>query len=256
MLKLLIPLFFLVITSCGNSTTNTTEKTSETIAIAPLYKSDVLEIIKITDHIYVHTSYLKTVEYGNVPCNGMVVINNNEAVIFDSPTDTTGSKELIKFVSQKLNANTIGVIPTHFHADCIGGISAFEERNIPVYLSRLTKELVSGDSLSILEKSITFEDSLSVNVGGEKVLAQYFGEGHTKDNIIGYFPKEEAMFGGCLIKSIGSGKGNLEDANVEEWAQTARKIKLRYPEVEIVIPGHGKLGNSKLLDFTIELFSK
>jgi metallo-beta-lactamase class B len=33
-----------------------------------------------------------------------------------------------------------------------------------------------------------------------------------------------------------------------------RKIKEKYPEVKIVIPGHGKPGGTALFDYTIELF--
>ena len=40
----------------------------------------------------------------------------------------------------------------------------------------------------------------------------YFGEGHTKDNIMGYFTEDQALFGGCLIKKVGASKGYLGDA--------------------------------------------
>ncbi len=40
------------------------------------------------------------------------------------------------------------------------------------------------------------------------------------------------MFGGCLIKEEGAGKGNLAEANVEEWPNTVRKVKMKYPEVK------------------------
>jgi metallo-beta-lactamase class B len=82
----------------------------------------------------------------------------------------------------------------------------------------------------------------------------FFGEGHTKDNVVGYFPDDKAVFGGCLIKEVGSGKGNLEDANVAEWSQTVSKVKQFYPEAKIVIPGHGETGGTELFDYTIKLF--
>ena len=86
------------------------------------------------------------------------------------------------------------------------------------------------------------------------MVAEFAGEGHTKDNIIGYFPSENVMFGGCLIKEIRAGKGNLEDANVNDWSATVEKIKQEYPKTKIVIPGHGKYGGTELLDYTIKLF--
>jgi metallo-beta-lactamase class B len=46
----------------------------------------------------------------------------------------------------------------------------------------------------------------------------------------------------------------LGDANVGEWSRTVEKVKQQYPNVKIVIPGHGKIGGKDLLDFTIKLF--
>ncbi len=67
-------------------------------------------------------------------------------------------------------------------------------------------------------------------------------------------PLEDIMFGGCLIKEEGAGKGNLAEANVEEWPNTVRKVKMKYPEVKKIIVGHGKSGGIELLDYTIKLF--
>ena len=71
---------------------------------------------------------------------------------------------------------------------------------------------------------------------------------------MGYFPDEQILFGGCLVKEIGASKGNLADANTQAWASSVKKIKLLYPNVKIVIPGHGKPGGVELLDYTIGLF--
>ncbi|MEM7381519.1 MAG: subclass B1 metallo-beta-lactamase, partial [Bacteroidota bacterium] len=50
-------------------------------------------------------------------------------------------------------------------------------------------------------------------------------------------------------------KGNLADANIAQWSQTMELIKAKFPEIEIVIPGHGKAGGMELLDYTYQLFS-
>ena len=102
----------------------------------------------------------------------------------------------------------------------------------------------------------TFDSYLILAIGDKKVYAEYFGEGHTKDNVIGYFPESNAIFGGCLIKSLGANKGYLGDANTDQWAGTVQQIKLKYPNAEIVIPGHGKPGGTELLEYTIKLFEE
>lgn len=62
------------------------------------------------------------------------------------------------------------------------------------------------------------------------------------------------MFGGCLLKELEASKGYLGDANVTTWSATVEKVKREYPNVRIVVPGHGGYGDQKLLDYTISLF--
>ncbi|MGN6532154.1 MAG: subclass B1 metallo-beta-lactamase, partial [Ginsengibacter sp.] len=51
-----------------------------------VYQSDALLIIPLTENVYVHTSFLHSKTFGKVPCNGMIVVNKQQAVIFDTPT--------------------------------------------------------------------------------------------------------------------------------------------------------------------------
>jgi metallo-beta-lactamase class B len=127
-------------------------------------------------------------------------------------------------------------------------------RYIPSYAYSLTPQLAAK------EKSIgpnhTFDKELSIKVGNETVQCFYFGEAHTRDNIVAWMPKEKVLFGGCMIKTMGAGKGNLADANEADWSTTVKKVKAKFHDVETVVPGHGDWGGAELLDYTIELFSK
>ena len=218
------------------------------------YKTQNLIIQKLSNHIYAHISFLKTIDFGTVGCNGMIVVNENEAVIFDTPSNDQGSEELIAYVTKTLNCEIKAIIPTHFHNDCVGGLEKFNESNIPAYASAKTIELLNKNGTKFSKPINTFNDKFSIKIGNKKVYAAYFGEGHTRDNIIGYFPDDNAIFGGCLIKETGASKGFLGDANINTWSETVRKIKQTYPGAKIVIPGHGKWGGTELFDYTIKLF--
>lgn len=219
-----------------------------------IYKTEVLIIKKLSSHVYQHISFLNTDDYGKVGCNGMLVVNENEGVVFDTPTDNKSSLELINFVVNELKSEIIALVPTHFHEDCIGGIKAFEEYDVPTYVTHQTVELFKDDNQNPSKSIIEFDNELIIGIGSKKVYVEYFGEGHTIDNVIGYFPEDNAMFGGCLIKEEGASKGYLGDANTSQWSQTVRKIKLKYPKMEIVIPGHGKRGGNELFDYTMDMF--
>lgn len=220
-----------------------------------VFSSKDLVIKKLSPNVYVHISFLSTYDFGKVACNGMVLVNQGEAIIFDTPTETTGSLELIKYIKEELECKVVAVVPTHFHNDCVGGLAAFERNAIPIYVNNLTMDLLKKNNIKPASSTKVFNGQLSLSLGGEEVFAEYFGEGHTSDNVIAYFPAASTIFGGCLVKEVGASKGFLGDANVTEWAATVAKIKSGYPKISLVIPGHGKWGGVELLDYTIELFT-
>lgn len=217
-----------------------------------LYRSSDLIVTQIAENSFEHTSFLQTNDFGNVPCNGLIVRNSNEVIIFDTPTNDKTSEELIKWIKEMLHCKINAIIPTHFHDDCLGGLKAFDENDIPSYAYFKTIEFAKEKNFVVPKNS--FNDSLILKVGNENTFVKFFGEGHTKDNVVGYFPGDNIMFGGCLIKELKAGKGFLGDANVTDWSGTVENVKKAYPNLKIVVPGHGKYGNKELLDYTIKLF--
>lgn len=215
------------------------------------YNSENLKIEKISKNLFKHISYLETKDYGKISCNGIIYFNQNEAVIFDTPVNDKASSELIDWIGKK---NIKAIIATHFHIDCLGGLKEFHSNGIKSYANDLTIELAKQDNQVLPQNS--FNKEFKIKIGNEIVIAKDFGQGHTKDNIIGYIANEKAIFGGCLIKELGAGKGNLKDANIMQWPITISKIKNELPKLEIVIPGHGKNGGKELLDYTIDLFTE
>ncbi|TLV03838.1 subclass B1 metallo-beta-lactamase [Dyadobacter luticola] len=216
------------------------------------YTSDDMIIQRVSDHAFQHITYLQTQTYGKVPCNGMVVFDKGDAIIFDTPVGDATSAKLIDWVADSLHCKVKAVIATHFHEDCVAGLNEFHRRNIPSFGTN--KTIASGKAAKFLVPQKGFDNKLEQKVGDRKVVTEFFGEGHTRDNVIGYFPSEKIMFGGCLIKEVDATKGNLADANVDAWSATVTKIKTRYPDVKFVIPGHGDSGGIALLDYTIKLF--
>ncbi|MDQ1096762.1 MULTISPECIES: subclass B1 metallo-beta-lactamase [Chryseobacterium] len=217
-----------------------------------IYRSDHLVITQISKNTFEHTSFLQTDDFGNVPCNGLMVRNGKEIVIFDTPVHDKDSEELIRWVQEKLHCSITAIVPTHFHNDCLGGLQAFHNHKIPSYAYTETIRLARKNHYTVPEHA--FSDSLRLKVGQGYATARFFGEGHTRDNVVGYFPEENIMFGGCLIKEMDADKGYLGDSNTSEWSATVEKVKKQYPNVKIVIPGHGDYGDQRLLDYTILLF--
>ncbi|HSP87750.1 MAG TPA: hypothetical protein VLN45_06425, partial [Ignavibacteriaceae bacterium] len=126
--------------------------------------SDDLEIIKLTENVFIHISYLETQSFGRVPCNGVIYINDNEAVFLDTPLDTIITSQLLKWFEENYSDIKInGVVVNHFHDDCLGGLEEFHKRGIKSYSHELTPELAEKNGAVI--PLITFEEQLEIKVG-------------------------------------------------------------------------------------------
>lgn len=222
-----------------------------------IYKTPTLEIDSIAPGTYVHRTYFSTKEWGKVSCNGAVYVNKGEAVVFDTPTTDSVSVKLISWIRNHTHAAIKAIVVNHAHIDCLGGLAAFHQAGIPSYSSKQAQTFARNDKTN---KPVVpqhgFDNILKLKIGRATIINYYPGEGHTRDNIVSYIPDVKVLFGGCIIKALGSGKGNVEEANVTAWPASVRNVKQMFPNAVIVIPGHGDYGNRSLLDYTIHLFEK
>lgn len=214
--------------------------------------SNEVELIRINQSVYIHKTLTDSETYGRFTSNGVIYIRNEEALIADTPIDTSHAKLIINWLKDQ-NITIKAVVVNHHHHDALGSLSSFHKANILSYGFAKTSDLAIQNGLE--PPTHLFSDSVTIVVGDSKVTAYFFGEGHTVDNIALWIPKEHTLFGGCLIKSVRAGKGNLEDANIGEWSNTVSRIKKYFDNIETVIPGHGIYGGTELLDYTIEMFS-
>lgn len=188
------------------------------------------------------------------PCNGVVYIDGNEAAVMDTPTNDSASADLLQWLKENYpNTQVKAVIINHFHEDCLGGLSTFHNAGIPSYAYEKTQRMARKKKHELPQN--TFNDVLTLKIGDTTIQCRYLGAAHTSDNIVTWIPKHKALFGGCMIKSIGADKGNIADANLKQWPRTVQKVKDAYKPT-LVIPGHGAAGGPELLDYTIEVFSR
>jgi glyoxylase-like metal-dependent hydrolase (beta-lactamase superfamily II) len=82
------------------------------------------------------------------------------------------------------------------------------------------------------------------------------GAGHTEDNLVVWLPAQKILFGGCLIKSLNSSVlGYTAEADMQAWPLTVAKVQAQFPQMKMVVPGHGKVGDKALLTHTIALLN-
>ena len=214
--------------------------------------SNDLQLQKISDHRFVHISYTDLENAPHFPANGLVYINQGKAYIVDTPWTNELTELLINYLQDSMNVSIEGVIATHWHVDCMGGLDIVHEMGIKSYAYQLTAEICKERNLPIPQ--ITFNDSLLIGPENE-LLLKYLGPGHTEDNMIVYIPSEKILFAGCMAKALGwNSLGFTGDANIPKWPETLKNVLYCFPDAKIVIPGHGNYGGLDILEHTLSLF--
>lgn len=252
---LLLVLTAFILVSCASKEAEPVETVSnDEKLISGTEDSNYIELSKINDNVWVHTSY-ENYNGSRTPSNGMVVITSQGLVLIDTPWNNEQTKELIKLTKEKFKKDIALAIITHAHEDRIGGIDTLLENNVDVRSTKLTAQLAAKAGYK--EPSPKLDENPNIGIGDASIEVFYPGEGHTSDNITVWLPQYKVLFGGCIIKSLESqGIGNSADANLTQWPESVRKIQKKYSMAQIVIPGHGKWGSSKLIDHTLELLEK
>ena len=214
---------------------------------------DKLDLILLRPGVYLHRTYMNDDVFGRFNCNGLVYVVGDEALVVDTPPDEKLSERLVKQVAEELGARVTGVVIGHTHADSMGGLGYFQKANITSYSSRECQRLTREKGLPVPQTG--FEEELELTVGGKKVRCAYLGPGHSPDNAVTYLVEPKVLFGGCLIKALGAGRGYLGEASPAAWSSTVERVRQTFPDTEIVIPGHDKVGGQDLLQFTIDMFA-
>lgn len=239
---------------------SSTENDSEDIKVSEnFYKSasdtsDSVELTKINDNIWVHTTYA---DYNGsrTPSNGVIALSSKGLILIDTPWNNDQTKELIKLTKSVFNKDIVLAVITHAHADRIGGIDTLLENKIDVRSTKLT--VIEAEKYGFQKPKPSLDTEPNINFGNINLEVFYPGEGHTIDNITVWFPQYKVLFGGCLIKSLDTkDKGNTSEANTVMWPASVEKVLEKYPDAEVVIPGHGEWGNLDLIRHTIDLVNK
>lgn len=214
--------------------------------------SDDITAVCLTDSIYLYTATAKIEGYGLVPSNGLIVMCRGEAILLDTPVNDAQTETLVGWIADSLHARVVGFVPNHWHSDCMGGLGYLHRRGVKSYASELTRDFAAREGKPVPEQG--FVDSLILDLHGIPVCCYYLGGGHTADNIAVWLPQQQILFAGCMVKdSSANVLGNISEAVMEEWPATIDRIATRFPDVRIVVPGHGACGGAELLRHTQKL---
>ena len=213
-----------------------------------------LKITPLTGNFFVFTTY-KSYKGNRTSSNGLYLLTEKGAVIIDTPWDTTQFQPLLDSIETKHKRKVILCIATHSHEDRTGGLEFFKQKGIKTFTTRQT------DSISQIRNEkraeFHFTKDTTFKVGQYSFQTYYGGEGHTKDNIVIWFPKDKVLYGGCLIKSLeATDLGYIKEANLKSWPVSLNKVKQKFQKPKFIITGHQDWTSLNSIDYTIDLLQK
>jgi metallo-beta-lactamase class B len=191
-----------------------------------------------------------TLDGSRIPANGLVVVSGRKALLVNTGWTDAQASHIAEWVEKTTGAKVTLVVPTHAHADTIGGLAALHRRGADSWAQEQTATLARAAGRAVPRH--LFQRSKDLKVGERVVKLAFHGAGHSPDNIVVWLPEERILFGGCLVKAANaSSPGNMEDAKLADWTTTLQAMMAAYPRPTLVIPGHGDAGGLGLLGHTL-----
>ena len=217
----------------------------------PTQLRDDVVVRKLTDGVWLFTTYFDLPKYPHCPANGLAVIDDSDAVLINLPWTNEQTAVIFDWVRRQ-HAVVKTVIPTHWHQDCAGGLEEAHRRGAGSLTLDKTAELLAKTGRPA--PRATFNRSVALQSGRLRIELAYLGAGHTVDNIVAWLPRSRVLFGGCLVKGqSATDLGNTEDADLTAYPQTLRRLAAAYPRARMVVPGHGAPGGVELISHSIAL---
>ena len=130
------------------------------------------------------------------------------------------------------------LIYSHDHADHISGGEVFD--NATVIAHAQAKADIVGEQRPTAVPSITFEDELTVELGGKTVELKFLGRNHSDNMIVMHFPAERTLFAVDFIPVKSVAFRDFTDGFVEEWIDSLKAVEAM--DFDILAPGHGPMG--------------
>jgi len=206
----------------------------------------------LAEDVWLHASHRDLAPFGLVLSHGLVIRSAEGVLLVDTAWDDADTAEILHLAREQIGAPVSAAVVTHAHADKMGGMTALRLAGIRSFAHALSNEDAPARGLEPASDALFAGGERERVVMGAVVF--HPGAGHTRDNLVVYYPPARVLFGGCLIRpGDASDLGNTADADIARWADSVRAVTARFPEARIVVPSHGPSGGRELLDHTIEL---
>ena len=163
-------------------------------------------------------------------------------IIATDPINADAAKWLKAELAQRFKVPVRYVIYSHDHADHSSGGEVFADTAVFIAHENC-KAVMVGEKRPTAVPNITFDDQMTVELGGTTVELSYVGRNHSNNSIVMRFPRERILYAVDFIPVMAIAFRDFPDAYMPDWIDSLNRVETM--DFDILAPGHGPLGKKE-----------
>jgi glyoxylase-like metal-dependent hydrolase (beta-lactamase superfamily II) len=217
-------------------------------------------LVKIADDVYSYIGVKHATAGNSFGANAGIVIGRDGIVVVDTLISAKEAGKFIRDIRAVSDKPIKYVVNTHMHLDhtfgnCefakLGAVivgSAVEKRGMQQYAEpTLKKSAAYGltdqemQDTSVCYPSVTFENTMEIDLGDRSVELLHPGRSHTEGSIVALVPDRKVLFAGDIVFT--NYHPNMKHADIGGWVKALDF--LAGMDFKALVPGHGPLSGKK-----------
>jgi cyclase len=226
------------------------------------------ELRKLAPNVYAYQQQGGTGLLNAGISNAGLFVGEDSLLVFDALGYPLQSKAFIAASKQATGGKPIShLINSHHHGDHVAGNQFFLPTQIAShpYCRQEVLKAIPGTPASwpkaegladgtevrkLAPPTVTFEDNLVYNIGGNTVEFRFVGPAHTWGDLVAYLPQHKILFAADL--AFFHLVPYCHNAWISKWMESIDKVMNM--DVDIIVPGHGPVGGKKDLAESADYF--
>ncbi|GJM19213.1 MAG: hypothetical protein DHS20C14_14260 [Phycisphaeraceae bacterium] len=189
--------------------------------------------------------------------NAGFIVGDRGVLVIDAHINPAMAGQIIDAVRAVTDKPILYLVHTNYHGDHVFGNTAFPETTQiiahrataehiahPGYLDLERRLMVAAsgsspdafDNVDVRLPDVTFEDTLTIDLGNKLVEVRHFGHGNTAGDTVVYEPDTGALWTGNLI--ISGAVPPMFEIGAAEYLDTLTALNTAL-DVRTIVPGHG-----------------
>jgi glyoxylase-like metal-dependent hydrolase (beta-lactamase superfamily II) len=172
--------------------------------------------------------------------SGLFVPTSEGIIVIDgpgTPCEPNSGQWFKDELEQRYDVPVRYVVLSHDHQSHICGTNVFADTAVSIGHKKIRAHLIREGRVAAVP-TVTFEESLDIDLGGVKVVLHYFGPTHSDNLIVIHIPQDGVLFAPDLSRPAGQlPNPDFRDMDVDSTIEVLG-ILARMDDVDIVVPGH------------------